>query len=166
MAGIKAGSKYSRLYEELRLEPGPRLKLTISDIEAILGEPLPASARTDRGFWSNRRSGLQSSAWLEAGFHVEEVDLEAGIIGFVRRSSAFTLRVEDGEVRWDGALVLALRSYLGMNQSELADALGVRQQTVSEWESGQYEPSRSRSKHLSLIAERAGFSPTSAEGRG
>ena len=60
-------------------------------------------------------------------------------------------------MRWDGGLVLALRSYLGMNQSELAEALGVRQQTISEWESGQYEPSRGRSKHLSLIAERSGF---------
>jgi DNA-binding transcriptional regulator YiaG len=52
---------------------------------------------------------------------------------------------------------LALRSHLGLNQAGLAEALGVRQQTISEWESGRYEPSRARSKHLSLIAEGAGF---------
>jgi DNA-binding transcriptional regulator YiaG len=157
MSSVKPGSKYARLFDHLRLHPGTHLALSLPEIETILGGPLPASALVDRGFWSNRRDGLQSSAWLEAGFYVEAIDLEAGTIGFVRRSRAYTLRIEDGEVRWDGALVLALRSHLGMNQSELAEALGVRQQTVSEWESGQYEPSRSRSKHLSLIAERAGF---------
>lgn len=159
MTSVKPGSKYARLYDHLRLHPETRLRLTLPEIEGIVGRPLPASARVDRGFWSNRRGGLQSSAWLEAGFHVEDVDFEAGVIVFVRRSRAYTLHVVDGDVRWDGALVLALRSHLGMNQSELAAALGVRQQTVSEWESGQYEPSRSRSKHLSLIAERGGFTP-------
>lgn len=157
MRTVKPGSKYAGLYEHLRLHPEPSVRLTMPEIEEILGAPLPGAARSSRGFWSNRRGGHQSSAWLEAGFHVQEIDLDGERIGFVRRSRAYKVRMESGEVRWDGGLVLALRSHMGLNQAELADELGVRQQTVSEWESGRYEPSRGRSKHLSLIAEAAGF---------
>ena len=46
---------------------------------------------------------------------------------------------------------------MGMSQQEFADVLGVRQQTISEWERGVYAPSRSRSKHLNLVAERVGM---------
>ena len=33
-----------------------------------------------------------------------------------------------------GPMIHALRKSMGMNQSEFADVLGVRQQTISEWE--------------------------------
>jgi DNA-binding transcriptional regulator YiaG len=46
---------------------------------------------------------------------------------------------------------------MGMTQQEMADELGVRQQTISEWEVGVYIPRRSTQKYLSLIAERVGF---------
>jgi DNA-binding transcriptional regulator YiaG len=53
--------------------------------------------------------------------------------------------------------VRALREHLDLNQEGLAELLGVRQQTISEWETGLYAPSRGRSKHLDLVAERSGF---------
>jgi DNA-binding transcriptional regulator YiaG len=53
--------------------------------------------------------------------------------------------------------VRALREHLGLNQEGLAEVLGVRQQTISEWETGVYAPSRASSKHLGLVAERADF---------
>jgi len=62
-----------------------------------------------------------------------------------------------GKGRWDGEMVRALRQHLGLNQAGMADVLGVRQQTISEWENEMYVPSRSRSKHLDLVAERSGF---------
>ena len=58
---------------------------------------------------------------------------------------------------WDSARIKALREHLGMTQRELADELGMRQQTISEWEVGVYTPRRSTQKYLALIAERAGF---------
>ncbi len=61
------------------------------------------------------------------------------------------------EAGWDAAKVKALREYLGLTQQQLAEELGVRQQTISEWEVGIYAPRRSTSKYLNLIAERAGF---------
>jgi len=46
---------------------------------------------------------------------------------------------------------------LGLTQEEMADELGTRQQTISEWETGMYQPRGASSRLLSIIAERAGF---------
>jgi len=61
------------------------------------------------------------------------------------------------KVDWSPERIKALREHLGMTQRQLADELGVRQQTISEWEVGVYVPRRSTQKYLSLIAERVGF---------
>lgn len=58
---------------------------------------------------------------------------------------------------WDAERVRALRRHLGYTQQQLSDELGTRQQTVSEWETGMYQPRGASAKLLSLIAERAGF---------
>ena len=60
-------------------------------------------------------------------------------------------------VEWDADRVKALRDHLGLTQQQFAEELGVRQQTISEWEVGMYKPRRSTGKYLTLIAERAGF---------
>ncbi|GAG15580.1 unnamed protein product, partial [marine sediment metagenome] len=61
------------------------------------------------------------------------------------------------KVRWDGESVRALRWHLGLTQQELADELGTRQQTISEWEIGMYQPRGASSRLLTIIAERAEF---------
>jgi DNA-binding transcriptional regulator YiaG len=58
---------------------------------------------------------------------------------------------------WDGQRIRALREYLKLTQSQMADELQVRQQTISEWETGMHTPHRSTQKVLSMVAERAGF---------
>src|SRR5688500_1902848 len=58
---------------------------------------------------------------------------------------------------WDAQRVKALRRHLGYTQQQLSDELGTRQQTVSEWETGMYQPRGASARLLSLIAERAGF---------
>ena len=59
--------------------------------------------------------------------------------------------------QWDGEQVRALRSHLGSTQRELAERLGTRQQTISEWEKGMYRPRGASSTLLSIVAERANF---------
>ena len=59
--------------------------------------------------------------------------------------------------QWDAAAVRALRAHLGATQGELAEELGVRQQTVSEWETSAYLPRGASAKLLSLVAEQADF---------
>ena len=58
---------------------------------------------------------------------------------------------------WDAHGVRALRKHLKVSQQELAGQLGVRQQTVSEWETGLYRPRGASSTLLNIIAERADF---------
>jgi len=59
--------------------------------------------------------------------------------------------------QWDDQRIQALRQHLGLTQRELADRLGTRQQTISEWEVGRYRPRGTSSTLLSIIAERARF---------
>ena len=58
---------------------------------------------------------------------------------------------------WSAEDVSALRRHLGISQDALADELGMRQQTVSEWETGRYRPRGASLRLLGMIAERAGF---------
>ena len=60
--------------------------------------------------------------------------------------------------QWDRERIQALRRHLGLTQREMADELGTRQQTISEWETGMYRPRGASARLLSIIAERARFS--------
>jgi len=59
--------------------------------------------------------------------------------------------------QWDSEYIQALRRHLGLTQRELAERLGTRQQTISEWETGMYKPRGASATLLSIIAERAKF---------
>ena len=59
--------------------------------------------------------------------------------------------------QWNSQNVQNLRRHLGLTQQQLADRLGVRQQTISEWETGMYQPRGASSTLLSIIAEQADF---------
>jgi len=60
--------------------------------------------------------------------------------------------------KWNSQSVQALRRHLGLTQRELSERLGTRQQTVSEWETGMYQPRGASATLLSIIAEQARFS--------
>ena len=47
---------------------------------------------------------------------------------------------------------------MGLTQKGLANELGTRQQTISEWETGMYRPRGASARLLTIIAERATFS--------
>ena len=48
---------------------------------------------------------------------------------------------------------MGLRYQLGMSQQEFSRVLGVRQQTVSEWETGLHEPRGASRRMLAIVAE-------------
>ena len=77
---------------------------------------------------------------------------------------------------WSGEAVRRLRGRLGVSQQELAALLGVRQQTVSDWERSLHAPQGAARRMLSMVAEerapydvkprpRKGLPPPSAEER-
>ncbi|MFC1897397.1 helix-turn-helix domain-containing protein [Chloroflexota bacterium] len=59
--------------------------------------------------------------------------------------------------QWDSEHIQALRYHLGLTQHQLAERLGTRQQTISEWETGMYKPRGASATLLSIIAERTKF---------
>ena len=58
---------------------------------------------------------------------------------------------------WNSETVLGLRAHIGNSQTKLANELGVRQQTISEWEKGLYKPRGASNTLLNLLARTAGF---------
>ncbi|MGE3076559.1 MAG: helix-turn-helix domain-containing protein [Dehalococcoidia bacterium] len=54
---------------------------------------------------------------------------------------------------WTAERIAALREELGLSQAEMAHELGVRQQTVSEWETGRYAPRGASVRVLQHLAE-------------
>jgi DNA-binding transcriptional regulator YiaG len=58
---------------------------------------------------------------------------------------------------WDSTTVRALRNHLDMTQQEMSEELGVRQQTISDWECGYHRPRGGMARLLNIVAERAEF---------
>ena len=77
-------SKYDALRRRLAATGGARIAMTFDEIEALLGFPLPASARRHRAFWSNNPdNNVMTRAWREAGYRTADVDLARGALAFV-----------------------------------------------------------------------------------
>lgn len=66
-------------------------------------------------------------------------------------------RYDAGKPDWNSKSILALRKHLDLTQTEMAGKLGTRQQTISEWEKGVYQPRGASAKLLSLVAEGSKF---------
>ena len=150
-------SKYYPLFEYLLQQPDSGLlELSFTEIEEILGKPLPPSAHTSRAWWANSQNA-QAHSWQEAKWLVDNVDFEEKYVVF--RPARITYRVTP--VRrsrgWSGEQIKALRQFTGWTQQELANRLSVRQQTVSDWELGIHTSHRSTSKLLQMIAEDVGY---------
>jgi DNA-binding transcriptional regulator YiaG len=155
---MKGGSKYQPLLDYLRQSGQQEVTLSFTEIEGILGDRLPGSARRQRAWWSNRSKGaLQATAWMGADYMVKQLDLETETVSFQRPPDRYVVKQVDGIVQWDGELIRSLRQHMGMTQQQFADELGVRQKTVSEWETGVYQPTRASSKHLMRVAQDQGF---------
>jgi transcriptional regulator with XRE-family HTH domain len=61
------------------------------------------------------------------------------------------------DFEWTAESIRALRSHLGQSQAALSRELGIRQQTVSEWETGMYRPRGASITILTLLAVSSGF---------
>jgi DNA-binding transcriptional regulator YiaG len=66
-------------------------------------------------------------------------------------------KYDAGRPDWDAKTILALRKHLELTQADMAARLGTRQQTISEWEKGMYQPRGASAKLLTIVAEGARF---------
>ena len=67
-------------------------------------------------------------------------------------------------VAWDAISVKGLRRHMQLTQEQLAEALGVRQQTVSEWETGLHAPRGASGRRLTIVTEQAEFAYEAGDG--
>ena len=158
---IKPSSKYYPLFDHLQTCNQEALTMTFATIEAVMDNSLPASALSKKNWWSNRdsASALQAKAWVSAGYHVESVNLAQQTVTFRKFKAEYTIQKKEGAVVWQQDAIRALRKHMSLTQGQFAQELGVRRQTVSEWENGVYNPDRSTTKFLELIAKQSKFYP-------
>lgn len=158
---MKPGSKYYRLFQQLQASDRLELTLSIDQIATLIDGDLSPKARQQRAWWSNRDSpsAVQARAWIQAGYHTSEIDLTQQTITFRKFQTQYNIQKQDGTIVWNHDAIKALRKHMDLTQAEFSQELGVRRQTVSEWESGVYAPDRSTAKHLERIANGQNFQP-------
>jgi hypothetical protein len=90
--GTVGGTKYEPLQRHLGSLPvgEKRVWLTFRQLERIIGDKLPTSARKHRPWWANETTGshVQAGAWRDVGWSVESIDIGAETVTFVRMRSA------------------------------------------------------------------------------
>jgi hypothetical protein len=78
--------KYDPLVRYLAALPEDQVTLSLAEIAAIIGAPLPASAQ-HASFWANSPMGVfRVRPWVEAGWRMARTDLrhETPAVTFVR----------------------------------------------------------------------------------
>ena len=78
------GRKYQKLYAHLLSLSSKEWKASFADIEVIIGERLPASARRYRASWANDITQARARAWIAAGWETADVDMDAQTLLFRR----------------------------------------------------------------------------------
>lgn len=155
---MKEGSKYQPLLDFLCGSDQNEITLSFVEIESLIKDSLPNSAKSKRAWWSNRKHGSsQAYAWIEAGYRVENLDFDQQQVTFFKPPDKYQVQLQGDTVLWNAELIKALRQHMDLTQAEFAQRLGVRQATVSQWENSVYEPTLATSKYLTLIAKQAGF---------
>jgi len=77
-------SKYSPLSEHLAAHPTDEWRPSFSEVERVLGFPLPKAARIGRTWWANDPEKSHSRAWTVHGWVVGDVDPAARRVEFRR----------------------------------------------------------------------------------
>lgn len=95
-------SKYDSIPQYLDRKGVDAVSLTFTEIERVLGGPLPPSARKHQAWWANESSGahVNAKAWRRAGWKTRGLDLGAERVVFVRdRSSPRPSDSRSGAIR-------------------------------------------------------------------
>jgi len=66
------------------------VKLSFAKMDGIIGDNLPMSAFRNEKWWSNSPSSVHAKAWLDAGWKMQEVNLDEGYVVFQKVKSLQT----------------------------------------------------------------------------
>lgn len=81
--------KYAPLQEHIRKldERGCReWRTTFTEIEKILGDSLPPSARKYQAWWAKDRTHSHSQAWTALGWETHDLDIAKESVSFRRKN--------------------------------------------------------------------------------
>ncbi|CAN7298839.1 hypothetical protein LJR225_001601 [Phenylobacterium sp. LjRoot225] len=67
-------SKYDPLSDRLAAHPAEEWRASFSELESVLGFPLPKAARVGRAWWTDDPGKSHSRAWTLHGWSVDDVD--------------------------------------------------------------------------------------------
>ncbi len=77
-------SKYEPLTGFLKAKRGREVRISFSEIEALIGEKLPARSKGHRAWWSNNpNNSVMTKAWLAAGYKSAQVDMANEKLSFI-----------------------------------------------------------------------------------
>ena len=113
-------SKYQKLASYLASLRGARWTAQFGEIEAILGFPLPMSARSYPAWWSNQASDghSQSTSWQSIGWRTGELDLADQRVTFFRQGPAHdkpsAVNATTRESRGDGLTIAEAKAGLSI----------------------------------------------------
>lgn len=77
-------TKYKPLTDRLTGHSTDEWRASFSDLEDVLGFPLPKGARTGRSWWANEGDKSHHKAWSGAGWRTYDVDPTTGYVTFRR----------------------------------------------------------------------------------
>jgi len=82
----RRGSVYDPLRDFLQNRQSDYWETEFSEIEDLLGRPLPASASKYPAWWANqtRDNPVQAKSWMSVGWRVDAVDFERRLVSFRR----------------------------------------------------------------------------------
>lgn len=83
-------AKYDPLFAFLKAHPGSYWRPSMTEIEKVLGFPLPDSAKRHAAWWANQRRAVQANAWLDAGWETSDVT-PGGRVTFKRVNSGVVI---------------------------------------------------------------------------
>ena len=83
VAPISKG-KYDGLANHLKFRAAftSIVKLSFARIDGLIGSNLPMDAYRDQTWWSNSSTSIDTKAWLNAGWEVQEVNFKEGYVIF------------------------------------------------------------------------------------
>ena len=78
------GRKYRKLYSHLCGLTTGEWRVSFTDIEAVIGNKLPPSARRYQAWWANGSAMVQEQAWKAAGWKTADVNMTTETLLFRR----------------------------------------------------------------------------------
>jgi hypothetical protein len=108
-------SKYQALTSYLANAGFNEIPMTFSEVQKVIGSPLPRSATAHRPWWANEAQGhVHAKAWLNAGYETSQVDMAARKLVFKRIAKSKVTARKHG-----GGMLDTTREFKQMEAGEL-----------------------------------------------